>query len=173
MFKKILEKIKKFFSKKEVTSKSEENTEKTRPTIALCDDAVIIYALGVMKEFDHIYLPNICYKYLKNVADGKFVDFNSDDYAQQSLNKVLARTALEYVNANKEWCSIIPNLDRVKFFVNIEEFEPKFKTRVIVSLACLYYEAGYDVCIYTRTREVIDCASLQPNIKVQFVDKYA
>lgn len=173
MFKKILEKIKKFFSKTEVTSKSEENTETTRPTIALCDDAVIIFALNVMKELDHIYLPNICYKYLRNVADGKFVDFNSDDYAQQSINKVLARTALDYVKANTEWCSIIPNLDRFEFFVNIEEFEPKFKTRVIVSLACLYYEEGYDVCIYTRTKEVKECAALQPNIKVQFVDKYA
>lgn len=88
------------------------------------------------------------------------------------MAKNSARHALEYIKENKEWCSIIPDLDRIEFFVDIEEFEPKFKTRVIVSLACLYFESGYDVCIYTRTREVIDCALLQPNIKVEFLDKY-
>lgn len=174
IFKKIFSKIKKIFckAKKEANVTTEKRLEISKPKIAICDESVVIYSLDVLKEMvDHIYLPKICYRYLINVANGKFVNFSKDDFAEQIMARNSARHALEYIQENEKWCSIIPDLDRFEYSVNIEEFEPKFKTRVIVSLACLYHESGYDVCIYTKTRDVRDCASLQPDIEVRYIEE--
>lgn len=142
------------------------------PEIAICDEAVLIYSLNVLKEKEHIYIPKTCYNIIAKIASGKFVDFMRDDYSEQVSDKLKAIEALNYIKENEGWCTIIPNLDKTDSFVYIEDFKPKFKTRVIISLACLYYESGYDVCIYTRTKEVRDCASLQPNIKVKYIINY-
>lgn len=159
----------KIFKKDKIAIDEMQLQSNDRKSIALCDASSIIHSRDELMKLKHIYLPRVHYNNVLNVANGKYVHYLSDDFQEQLESEKRAIETLEIIRKNENWCNIVPNLDEMNYFVDIEHFTPKYKNRVIISLACLYVRSGYDVTIYTRTKNIRDCASLQPNVKVVFL----